>query len=433
LRRTSFLLSKAEYRQMILLGLQIAVDHMDDVVNTIRSSKDTPTAHQELKRKFSLLDEQAKAILDMRLARLTGLEREKIHKDVALVAEEIADYNDILSRKERVTGIILSEIDEVDQKFSDQRRTKIFQYLPDEITLQSLVEDVSVVVTLSTEGYIKRTTSTEIQAQRRGGKGRSGMLIRENDSTSLVLECTNHETLLCFSSLGVAYSLKVYELPEVGLRSRGKHFANLLPLAKKEKIISAIPLREFEDDHYIMCLTKKGWIKRSKLSHFKKIRSSGIIGIVLADGDELVEVERVSESDHVFIATSEGMVIRFPVTEVRATGRASRGVIGIRMSSKDAHVVALEIIDPKAPDTKSILSVCANGYGKRSKTRNYRAIHRGGKGVISIKVDKRNGDLVGVYFVCDSDDVVMMTSKGSIIRFNVSRTPWWVVIPKVLG
>ena len=420
LRRTSFLLTKAEQRQIILLGLKIAVDEMDDVVGTIRSATDTQHAHSQLMDKFNLLDIQAKAILDMRLARLTGLEREKIHRDVETVTEEIADYHDILARRERVTEIILKEIDEVCEKFSDERRTIIYPNEADEITLASLVDNVSVVVTLSQEGYVKRITTSEIQAQRRGGKGRSGMLIREDDTTSLVLECHNHDTLLCFSNLGRVYTLKVYEIPEVALRSRGKHFANLLPLQKDEQIVSALSVEEFSGDQYVACITKLGYIKRSKLGYFKNVRPSGIIGISLTEGDELVEVCLATDHSHVFVASSAGMVIRFLMSQVRPTGRTSRGVRAIRLTD-DARVVAIEMIDPDSQE-KSILSVSSKGYGKRSKIGDYRITNRGGKGVISIKVNKRNGYLVGVYFLSDHEDVVMMTSKGTLLRMNVQKT-----------
>lgn len=421
LRRCAYLLNKAEHKQLILLGLKIAVDEMDDVVGTIRTSKDTQQAHALLMERFSLLDVQAKAILDMRLARLTGLEREKIHHDVEMIATEIADYKDILARKERVTEIILSEIDEVCEKFQDERRTEILTDEADEITLADLVADVSVVVVLSKDGYIKRATTEDIVSQKRGGKGRSGMLIQENDSASLVLECTNHQTLICFSNFGRVYTMKVYEIPKVALRSRGKHTANLLPLQKDELIAAALSVESFLQNSYVVCITKRGYIKRTALDSYKNVRSIGIKGIILGDHDELVEVCIASDKEHVFVASSAGKVIRFPLCDVRPTGRNSRGVRAIRLSG-DAQVVAVEMIDPNNMDNKTILSVTSKGYGKKSKTQDYRVQSRGGVGVISIKVNARNGSLVGVYFISDDDDVVLMTSAGTMLRMNVKKT-----------
>lgn len=422
LRRTSFLLHKAEHKQLILLGLKKAVDEMDDVVGTIRSAADTQQAHQQLMSRFDLLDIQAKAILDMRLARLTGLEREKIHQETATIADEIADYKDILARKERVTEIILAEIDEVCQEFQDERRTKIFMSEAEQITMADLVADVSVVVSLSKDGYIKRTRTEDISSQQRGGKGRSGMLIQDNDATSLVLECTNHETLVCFSNLGRVYTLKVYDIPKVELRSKGKHTANLMPLQKGELIVAAIAVESFPSGSYVVCVTKLGYIKRTALGHYKNVRSNGIIGITLGEQDELVEVCIASSQEHVFVASSAGKVIRFVLDEVRPTGRTSRGVRAIRLGVSD-RVVAVEMVDPARVENKHILSITTNGYGKKSRTTEYRLQKRGGSGIISIKTTPRNGGFVGVYFVADEDDVVMMTSKGKLLRMNLAKTP----------
>ena len=423
LRRTTFLLDKAEHKQLILLGLKKAVDEMDDVVGTIRAAQDTQQAHQQLMERFALLDIQAKAILDMRLARLTGLEREKIHHDVESIAIEIADYKDVLASKQRVTEIILTEIDEVCEKFQDERRTKIFNSEADQITIADLVADVSVVVALSKDGYIKRTRTEDISSQKRGGKGRSGMVIQDDDSTSLVLECSNHDTLVCFSNFGRVYTLKVYELPKVDLRSKGKHTANLLPLQKSELIVAAFAVKNFHQHHDVVCVTKLGYIKRTTLDSYKNVRSIGVRGIVLGNDDELVEVCMASAKEHVFVASSAGKVIRFLLDDqVRSTGRASRGVRAMRLDQDD-RVVAVEMIDPNNSEQKHILSVTVNGYGKKSRTDDYRVQKRGGRGVISMKTNSRNGEFVGVYFVSDQDDVVMMTSKGKLLRMNLAKTP----------
>lgn len=421
LRRTSFLLAKAEERLTLLLGLQVAVQHIDEVVEVIRSSSESSVAQAQLMERFELLEVQAKAILDLRLARLTGLEREKIHKDVDDVREKIADYREILSLPQRVTDIILADIREVKQRFGDERRTQIFIDPAEEITLQSLVEDSSVVVTVTEGGYIKRTATDDIQAQRRGGRGRSGMLVRDDDTTAHVFECTNHQDMLCFTNKGRVYSLKVFQLPEAGLRSRGKHFAHLLSLGKDEQVITAIPVQSFDPELHVMCVTRLGQVKQTPLRLFERIRSTGIIGIVLGEGDDLLEVELVKQSYHVLIASSAGKVIRFRATDVRPTGRNTRGVRGIRLSGEQDQVVALEVFDPDGSADVSVLSVCRRGYGKRSSTDEYRLTRRGGQGVITIKVSERNGPLVGVYCLGTCDEVVVMTSGGTLIRMGMKR------------
>ena len=421
LRRTSFLLAKAEERLTLLLGLQIAVQHIDEVVRIIRSSAESSVAQKQLIERFKLLEVQAKAILDLRLARLTGLEREKIHKDVESLKEKITDYKDILATPQRVTDIILEDIGEVKERFGDERRTEIFIDPAEEITLQSLVEDSSVVVTVSVAGYIKRTATEDIQAQKRGGRGRSGMLMRDDDSTAQVFECTNHQDLLCFTNKGRVYSLKVFQLPEAPLRARGKHFAQLLSLAENERVVAAVPVKSFDPECYVMCITQKGWIKQTALKFFEKIRSSGIMGITLEEGDDLLEVELSKLTDHVLIASSMGKVIRFKATDIRPTGRSSRGVKSMRLSGAEDRVVALEVFDPESTQNLSVLSVCERGYGKRSSTDEYRITRRGGSGVITIKVNERNGPLVGVYHLADDDEVVAMTSRGTMIRMGMKR------------
>lgn len=420
LRRTSFLLARAEKRLTLLLGLQVAVENIDEVVQIIRLSSETAGAQQQLMERFKLLEVQAKAILDLRLARLTGLEREKIHNEVKEVHEKIADLKDILSTPQRVTDIILLDIDEVQERFGDKRRTQIFVHPADEITLQSLVEDSPVVVSVSTGGYIKRTATRDIQRQRRGGKGRKGMLVRDDEVTAQIFECTNHQDLLCFTSLGRVYSLKVYRLPEAGLRSRGKHFANLLDLGESERVVAAIPIKSFDLQLNVMCLTRGGFIKKTSLSAFKNIRSIGIYGMVLTSGDQLLEVELCHPTHHVLIASASGRVLRFKATDVRATARMTRGVRAMRLREQSDALVSLEIIDP-SDQQLSLLSVCERGYGKRSSIDEYRITRRGGMGVKTIVVNNRNGPLVGVYHLNEHDELVIMTSKGQLLRMGITR------------
>jgi DNA gyrase subunit A len=440
LRRTAYELRKAEERLHILEGLKIAVENIDEVVACIRKSKDPVVAHGELCAKFKLSDIQAKAILEMRLARLTGLERDKIiaeHKEVTAL---IVDLKDILDRPERVTAIIKNELKALKEDFGDDRRTEIIASAADEFTMESLVADEEVAVTISHTGYVKRTPIEQIRAQRRGGKGKAGMLTREEDVVSNVFIATNHQTLLCFSNTGRVFDLKVYELPDLPLRSRGKHFASLVKLTEGEKIVSVLPVKEFKEGQYIACVTAQGYVKKTDLMAYANVRSTGIIGLKLEDGDSLVACAITTGSQELLIATRWGKAIRFSEDEIRPMGRASRGVTGIRFNNEENEAEeALPAGDdgeapgslPNEPDrvigmevirgNSTILSVCENGYGKRTPLEEYRVQSRGGKGIFTIKVTERNGLVVGILQVDENDDLMVMTSSGKIMRFNVNE------------
>lgn len=420
LRRTAYLLAKAEERAHILLGLKTAVENVDDVVHIIRNSKDTATAQEQLIAKHDLTEIQAKAILDMRLARLTGLERDKIVAEYATIMEEIADLKDILNTPQRVKDIILADIDEVLAKFGDERKTTIHASMADELTMESLVADSQVTVTVSHAGYIKRTPSNEIQAQKRGGRGRMGMVTKEEDFTENVFPCTNHQDLLCFSNLGRVYSLKVYQLPEAGLRSRGKHFANLVPLSESERIVKVLPIDEFKEGRYVVSVTRNGYVKKTDLMAYSKVRTSGIVGLKLDDGDSLIGCAIVDAGNDIIIATRQGKAIRFSQDGVREMGRNSRGVTGIRFGEEDDCAIGLEIITNSSTEA-AILSVCENGYGKRTALEEYRTQTRGGKGIYTIKVTDRNGPVVGICQVNNDDHIILMTSTGTMIRSAVSE------------
>ena len=437
-RRTAYELRKAEERGHILEGLKIAVENIDEVVRVIRASKDPVIAHGELRAKFSLSDVQAKAILEMRLSRLTGLERDKIiaeHKDVMAL---IADLKDILDKSERVTAIIREELKTLQSEFGDERRTEIVASAADEFTMESLVADEEVAVTISHTGYVKRTPLEDIRAQRRGGKGKAGMLTREEDVVSSVFITSNHQTLLCFSNMGRVFEVKVYELPELPLRSRGKHFASLVKLSEGEKIVSVLPVKEFKEGHYIISVTANGVVKKTDLMAYSNVRASGIIALKLDEGDTLVNCAITNGQHEILIATRLGKAIRFSEEETRPLGRASRGVTGIRLGEVEAdeegttepdeeggtlpiaesdRVIGMEVI----AGNSTILSVCENGYGKRTPLEEYRVQSRGGKGIYTIKVTERNGLVVGILQVDENDDLMIMTSSGKITRFNVNE------------
>lgn len=439
LRRTAYELRRAEERGHILAGLKIAVESIDAVVAIIRKAKDPATAAAELTAKFELTDIQTKAILEMRLARLTGLERDKIVAEYNEVMGVIADLKDILDKPERVTTLIRGEITALQENHGDGRRTEIVVSAADEFTMESLVADDEVAVTISHTGYVKRTPLDDIRAQRRGGKGKAGMLTREEDVVSSVFMTSNHQTLLCFSNLGRVFELRVYQLPELPLRSRGKHFASLVKLTEGEKIVSVLPLKEFKEGHFIVSVTAHGYVKKTDLMAYSNVRSSGIIGLKVDDGDSLVSCSITDGKSEVLIATRWGKAIRFNEDEIRPTGRASRGVTGIRFGEADTpeavddgagseevdaalanepdRVIGMEIIQGRS----TILSVCEGGYGKRTPLEEYRTQSRGGKGIFTIKVTERNGPVVGIMQVDENDDLMVMTSSGKITRFNVNE------------
>lgn len=416
LRRTAYLLRKAEEKAHLLLGLKVAVENADPVIELIRAAKDTKEAQTELMKRFDLSEVQAKAILDMKLSKLTGLEREKIVQDYEAIIEEIKDFRDILSNADRVTQIVRDELEEVRTQFGDERKTIILTSDADEFTMESLVADEEVSVTVTYCGYVKRTALTEIAAQRRGGKGKSGMLMKDEDFISDVFMTTNHCSLLCFTDTGKVFNLKVYQIPEAGLRNRGKHFANLIKISPNERVVSVLPIENFEPNRYIYTITKAGYLKKTDLMAYAQVRTTGIIGLKLDEQDELVTCLIGGDGDDILIATKLGKAIRFKADDIRPLGRVSRGVTGIRLSDKDDAVIGMEII---TNPNHTVLSICENGYGKRTLLSEYRAQTRGGKGTFTIKVTDRNGPVVGICCVDDSDDLMVITSSGKLMRFEV--------------
>ncbi len=416
LRRTAFDLRKAEEKAHLLLGLKTAVENIDEVVAIIKGSKDSATAHQLLVDKFQLSDIQAKAVLDMRLARLTGLERDKIVADYNEIMKQIADLKDILDKPERVTAIIRDELKELREKYGDQRRTEILPAAGD-FTMESLVADDDVVVSVTMGGYVKRTPLNDIRAQRRGGKGRTGMKTKEEDLVKDLFITSNHQSLLCFTNLGRVYDLKVYRLPEVQLAGRGKHFANLIKLMSGETIISVLPIREFSEGSHVVSVTANGYIKKTDLMAYDNLRQSGLIALKLEDGDQLISCGITTGDDAILLGTRLGKAIRFSEKDIRPMGRSARGVTGIKFSEADDRVIGLEVIRGNG----DILSVCENGYGKRTPLDEYRVQSRGGKGIYTIKVTERNGPVVGIMQVSPEDDLVVMTNAGKVMRFNINE------------
>ena len=416
-RKTAYELRQAEARGHILLGLKIAVENIDEVVRTIRAASDTDVAHQELVVRFKLSDTQAKAILEMRLSKLTGLEREKIVAEYNETMALIADLQDILATPGRVTKIIRDDFEDLRTRFADPRKTEIITDAADELTMESLVADEEVAVTVSQAGYIKRTPIVEIRAHKRGGKGKSGMLTKEEDMVKSLFMTSNHQSLLCFTNKGRVYDIKVYQVPELPLRSKGKHFANLIKLDEGEKVVSVLPVKEFSEGKFIISATAQGYVKKTELLAYDNIRTTGIIGLKLEDNDQLIGCSICNGKNDIVMATKQGKAIRFNEDEIRPMGRSARGVTGIRFGEEDDTVIGLEVIDAES----TILTVCENGYGKRSPLDEYRQQTRGGKGIYTIKLSERNGQVVSILQVGENDDVMIMTTGGKIVRFNVQE------------
>ncbi|NWF98675.1 MAG: DNA gyrase subunit A [Nitrospirae bacterium] len=409
LRRTRFELKKAEERAHILEGLKIALDHLDEIITLIRKSKNPEEARIGLMTNFPLTEIQAQAILDMKLQRLTGLEREKIVREYQETLKEIARLKSILENDALVVQIIKEELLEIKNKYADERRTEISSETK-EITLEDLITDEEMVITLSHQGYIKRNPLSAYRSQRRGGKGLIGMETKEEDFVRELFIGATHDYMLFFSNFGRLYWLKIYQLPEAGRAAKGKALVNLLALSEGERITTALPVRDFSQGFLVM-FTKNGIVKKTALSEYSNPRGKGIIAITLEEGDELISVKKTDGKSDLIIGTHNGLAIRFNEEDVRDTGRTSKGVIGIRLTKGD-EVVSAEV----ASDKIAILTVTEKGFGKRTMVEEYPLQGRGGKGVISIKLTEKGGKAVGLMNVRDEDELVMITSSGKLIR-----------------
>jgi DNA gyrase subunit A len=412
-RRTRFELDKAEARAHVLEGLKIALDHIDEVVDTIRSSKTPAEARERLVLKFELTETQAQAILDMRLQRLTGLERDKIVEEYQQTIQAIARYREILASERLVLNIIKEELAYLKERYGDERRTEIVGETED-ISIEDMIVEEDMVVTVSHAGYIKRNPITLYNSQRRGGKGKTGMGTKEEDFVEHLFVASTHETFLFFTNLGRVYWRKVHELPQAGRLARGKAIVNLLALGEGEKLATVLSVRTFEPGHTILLATRSGIVKKTDVMAYSRPRSGGIIAVDLAPGDELIGVRITDGTQNVFLASGHGKSIRFHESNVRPTGRVSRGVRGMRLAEEE-YIVGMEVLT----DGKTLMAVTEHGYGKRTSIDEYPIHRRGGKGVITIKTTERNGMVVAIVLVTAEDDLMLMTDRGKIIRMPV--------------
>ncbi|PWW31015.1 DNA gyrase subunit A [Cytobacillus oceanisediminis] len=414
-RRTEFELKKAEARAHILEGLRIALDHLDEVINLIRSSQTTDIAREGLMTQFNLSEKQAQAILDMRLQRLTGLEREKIEDEYSGLVALIAELKAILADEEKVLEIIREELTEIKERFNDKRRTEIVAGGIEQIEDEDLIPRENIVLTLTHKGYIKRLPVSTYRAQRRGGRGIQGMGTNEDDFVEHLITTSTHDTILFFTNKGKVYRAKGYEIPEFSRTAKGIPIINLLGVDKDEWVNAIIPVEEFVDDWFLFFTTKKGISKRSPLSSFANIRNNGLIALNLREDDELISVRLTDGSKEIIIGTSHGMLIRFPEDDVRSMGRTATGVKGISLSGDD-EVVGMEVLE----DDTQILIVTKNGYGKRTPAEEYRVQGRGGKGIKTCNITDKNGSLVSMKAVTGEEDVMLITTGGVLIRMAVS-------------
>jgi len=414
-RRTQFELRKAEERAHILEGLKIALDNLDAVIALIRGSRTVEEARQGLMTRFGLSDRQAQAILEMRLQKLTGLERDKIIEEYNEVLALIRRLKEILADDQLLMNLIKQEMLEVKEKFGDERRTRIID-ASGELDIEDLIANEPTVVTVSREGYIKRNQISEYRAQARGGKGRIGMETKDEDFVNRVFVANTHDYILVFTTAGRVYWLKVHQIPRAGRTSRGKAIINLIALQDTgEKIAALLPVVDFVEGCNVVFATRRGVVKRTDLMSFANVRTSGIIALKIDEGDEVIRVELTDGAQDVMLATKHGKAIRFHENGVRKMGRGARGVRGITLAPDD-EVVGMEIVRPGA----TLLTVCENGYGKRTAEEEYRVQSRGGLGLITIKTSERNGYVVGTRQVTDDNEIMIVTDGGKIIRLRVS-------------
>ncbi|MGI6519175.1 MAG: DNA gyrase subunit A [Bacillota bacterium] len=416
-RRTQHDLSKAEDRAHILEGLRIALDHIDEIISLIRSSRTREIAREGLMAKFGLSERQAQAILEMRLQSLTGLEREKIDQEYEEVCKLIDDLRKILGSEELLLGVIKDELIEIRDKFGDPRRSEITMDFS-ELEIEDLIAAEDVVVNMSNQGYIKRLPVNAYKAQRRGGKGVTGMATREEDFVENLFVTNTHDTILFFTNMGKVYSLRGYEIPEAQRHARGTAVVNLIELDPGESVSAVMPVSEFEEDVYVFMATRQGTVKKTSLSAFANIRKSGIIAISLAPDDELIAVRMTTGHEEILLVTRRGMSIRFHEDEVRAMGRTAAGVRGINLDPGD-DVVGMDI----ARDSADVLIVTSAGYGKRTPVVEYRPQKRAGKGLKACRLTDKTGEIAGVKLVRQENEMMLTTMAGYVIRFQISDVP----------
>ena len=412
-RRTRHDLARAREREHVLVGLLIALDHLDAVIELIRNAASPEEARQGLMEGYELTAIQAQAILDLRLQRLTGLERDKILTEHTELRETILDYEDILANDARLQGIIKDDLLALKEQYGDARRTEIVD-AEEEIHLEDLIVEEDMVVTKSHNGYIKRQPVSLYQSQRRGGKGKMAMQTREEDFVEQLFVASTHDYLLSFTNIGKIHWLKVYQLPLASRTARGKAVVNLLQLQPEERISTVVPIRRFEIDRYLIMATKFGVVKKTSLQAYGNPRQAGIIALNLDDGDELIRVGVTQGDQDILLGTRKGLAIRFNEADARAIGRTARGVKGIRLA-KDDEVVGMEVLNPGS----TILTVSESGFGKRTVESEYRTQSRGGKGLINLRVTAKTGPVMGILQVFDDDDVMIMSDQGNLVRLPV--------------
>ena len=415
-RRTRYDLARAEERAHILEGLVIALDHLDEVIKTIRAAADPPVAKAALMETFGFSDPQAQAILEMRLQRLTALERDKIiteHKEVLAL---IARLKAILASEKLVLDIIIGELEETKRRFADPRRTEI---LPEEaeFSVEDLIAEEDMVVTVTRAGYIKRAAVSIYRAQRRGGRGRRGAAVRDEDPVEHLFVASTHDVLLVFTSVGKVYWLKVHEVPEASPAARGKAIVNLLPVSQDEKVAALVAVKEFDAEHFLLFATRRGKVKKTELPAYANPRSTGIIAVDLEEGDDLLDVRLTDGKSHVFLGTHKGMGIRFPESEVRGMGRVAAGVRGVTLRADDFVEVMAAF---PADDQGDILVVAERGFGKRTPVAEFREQGRGGKGITLMRVTSRTGNVAGMRHVQGDEDIMLVTAQGMMIRTSAS-------------
>ncbi|MGI6777191.1 MAG: DNA gyrase subunit A [Acetivibrionales bacterium] len=414
-RRTQFELDKAEARAHILEGLKIALDNLDEVIRIIRSSKTEPIAKEGLIERFGLSEKQAQAIVDMRLGRLTGLEREKIDNEYRELLEKIAYYKDVLANEYMVLNIIKEELEVIKNKYGDERRTEI-TIDEDEINIEDLIKEEESVITLTHFGYIKRIPADTYKIQKRGGKGIQGLSTREDDFVENLFITSTHNYILFFTNKGKVYRLKAYQIPESGRHAKGTAIVNLLELDPNESVTTVIPIQEYKEGLYLVLATKNGLVKKTDLMQYDNIRKGGLIAVTLRENDELIGVRLTDGTKDIMLVTRNGLSIRFNEKDVRPLGRVSQGVRGIRLEEGDS-VIGMGYV---AEDT-TLLVVTENGFGKRTDVDEYKPQSRGGKGVLTYRATEKTGKIAGMKIVNDNDDVMLISSDGTIIRMKVDE------------
>ena len=414
-RRTNYLLRKARDREHLLLGFQKALEHMDAIIRLIRASKSPAEARQGLMDSFELTERQAQAVIEMQLQRLTAMEREKILEELAAIQRRIAEYLKILGSDKVLRQVIIQELRDVRKRFGDERRTEIAGPVA-EISIEDLIADEDMAITVTHNSYLKRTPVTTYRQQSRGGRGRIGMGTRTEDFIEHLLIGSAHSYVLVFTNLGRLYWLKVYDIPEVGVAGRGKNIVNLVNLQATEKVQAFLPVKKFTEGQFVVMATRRGVIKKCPLPAFRRPMTRGIIAVNLDRDDELISARLTDGEQQIFVATRQGKAIRFDEKHVRAMGRPARGVRAIRLDQGD-HVVGMQAVSADV----LILSVTENGFGKRTKLEAYRVTARGGKGVINIKTSRRNGNVISVMRVSAEDDLMIITRGGKIIRIEADK------------